>query len=37
MKKSGFNEQQIKDTFINTQIVLEKKTTESNKQKMKPF
>ena len=25
MKKSGFDEQQIKNTFINTQIILKKK------------
>ena len=36
MKKNDFNEQQIKDMFINTQTVLKKKTAEPNKQKMKP-
>ena len=37
MKKSDFNEQQIKDTFINAQTVLKKGTAESDKQRMKPF
>ena len=31
IRKSDFNEQQIKNTFINAQIVLEKKTAELNK------
>ena len=37
MKKNGFNEQQIKDVFINAQTVLKKETAESDRQKMKPF
>ena len=36
MRKNGFNEQQIKNTFINTQIIFKKKTAKLNKQKMKP-
>ena len=35
IKKNDFDEQQIKDVFINAQTVLEKKTAESDKQKMK--
>ena len=36
MKKNDFNKQQIKDMFINAQIVLKKETAESDKQRMKP-
>ena len=35
MRKSGFNEQQIKDTFINAQIILKKEIAESDKQRIK--
>ena len=35
MRKSDFNEQQIKNTFINAQIILKKRTAESDKQRMK--
>ena len=31
MRKSGFDKQQIKDTFINVQTVLEKRTAEPDK------
>ena len=37
MRKSDFNEQQIKNAFINTQIVLKKRTAESDRQRMKFF
>ena len=37
IRKSDFNEQQIKDTFIDAQIILKKETAESDRQKMKPF
>ena len=37
MRKSDFNEQQIKDVFINAQIILKKRTAKSDRQKMKPF
>ena len=36
MKKSGFNEQQIKDIFINAQIILKKGTAKLNRQEMEP-
>ena len=36
MKKSDFNEQQIKNMFINAQTVLEKGTAEPDRQRMKP-
>ena len=35
MRKNDFNEQQIKDVFINAQIILKKETAELNKQRMK--
>ena len=37
MRKSDFNKQQIKDVFIDAQIILKKETAESDKQRMKPF
>ena len=37
MRKNDFDEQQIKNVFINAQIILEKKTTEPDRQKMKSF
>ena len=37
MRKNDFNEQQIKNVFINAQIVLKKETAELNKQRMKSF
>ena len=37
MKKSGFNEQQIKDIFIDAQIILKKETAKPDRQEMKPF
>ena len=36
MRKSDFNEQQIKNAFINIYIILKKETAKSNKQRMKP-
>ena len=36
MRKSDFNEQQIRNMFINAQIIFKKKTAELNKQRMKP-
>ena len=35
MRKNDFDEQQIKDTFINAQIILKKRTAELNRQRMK--
>ena len=37
IKKNDFDEQQIKNTFINTQIILKQEIAESDKQKMKSF
>ena len=37
MRKSDFNEQQIKNMFINVKTVLKKETAEPNKQTMKFF
>ena len=37
MRKNDFNKQQIKDTFINAQIILKKGTAEPDKQRMKSF
>ena len=37
MRKNGFDEQQIKNMFINAQIILEKGTAESDRQRMKSF
>ena len=37
IRKSGFNEQQIKNVFIKIYIILKKRTAELNKQKIKPF
>ena len=36
MRKNDFNEQQIKNTFIDAQIILEKGTAESDRQRMEP-
>ena len=36
-KKSGFDEQQIKNVFINAYIILKKGTAEPNKQRIKSF
>ena len=36
MRKSDFNEQQIKNVFINAQTVLEKGIAESDRQRMEP-
>ena len=36
IRKNGFNEQQIKDTFINAQIILEKGTAEPDRQRIEP-
>ena len=37
MRKNDFDEQQIKNVFINAQIILKKEITESDKQRMKSF
>ena len=37
MRKNDFNEQQIKNIFIDAQIILKKETAESDRQRMKSF